>query len=171
MALASQAAIANFVVNNAHPDFRDGKLYLNADMDLSLNEKVEEALNKGIPLKFLFEVRLKRKREILWNETIAQWQMVRQLKYHALSSQYLLSTDGNNQVESFTALRQALRNCGTLSDYEFPMTHFPGKDDTYQLEVRVSLDIEALPAPLRPVAYTSLDWRLNSGWTTWPARH
>ena len=37
----------------------------------------------------------------------------------------------------------------------------------YSVEVRASLDIEALPSPLRPVAYTSLAWRLNSGWSTW----
>lgn len=168
--LSVPAAQANFAINSIQPEFREGKLFVNTDIDLALNEKVEEALNKGIPLNFRLEIQLQRKREILWNETISEWQIVRQLKYHALSSQYLVGTVGNDQVESFTSLRQALRNSVTLSDHEFPMAHFPGKDEDYQLKLRVSLDIEALPAPLRPVAYTSLDWRINTGWTTWPAR-
>ena len=37
----------------------------------------------------------------------------------------------------------------------------------YLVRMRAHLDIETLPAPLRPVAYTSPSWHLNSGWTTW----
>jgi hypothetical protein len=88
----------------------------------------------------------------------------------ALSSQYLVSGVGQTQVESFTTLGQALRSTGTLIDNEFPMNHFPSKDENYLLEVRASLSIESLPAPLRPVAYTSTDWRLSSGWSEWRAQ-
>ncbi|MGW8248727.1 MAG: DUF4390 domain-containing protein, partial [Acidiferrobacterales bacterium] len=81
------------------------------------------------------------------------------------------TTVGDPQVESFTSLSQALRSTGSLVDQEFQMNHFPGKNEKYLLEMRVSLSIESLPAPLRPVAYTSLAWRLNSGWTQWYAKH
>ena len=33
--------------------------------------------------------------------------------------------------------------------------------------IRARLDIEALPSPLRPLAYFSTQWRLNSGWFEW----
>ncbi|MDX5152029.1 MAG: DUF4390 domain-containing protein [Acidiferrobacterales bacterium] len=164
-------ANANFIIQKASPDFRDGKLYVNADMDLTLSNKVEEALSKGIPINILIELRLKRPRKILWDETIGEWSITRKLSYHALSSQYLVSTVGDPQVESFTSLSQALRSTGSLVDQEFQMNHFPGKNEKYLLEMRVSLSIESLPAPLRPVAYTSLAWRLNSGWTQWYAKH
>lgn len=164
-------ANANFAIQKATPEFRDGKLYVNADMDLSLNNKVEEALTKGIPINILIEVRLKRPRKILWDETIGSWSISRKLSYHALSSQYLVSTVGDSQIESFTSLSQALRSAGSLVDQEFQMNHFPGKNEKYLLEMRVSLNIESLPAPLRPVAYTSLAWHLNSGWSQWYAKH
>ena len=164
-------AHANFIIQKASPDFRNGKLYVNADMDLTLSNKVEEALSKGIPINILIEIRLKRPRKILWDETIGEWSITRKLGYHALSSQYLVSTVGDPQVESFTSLSQALRSAGSLVDHEFLMNHFPGKNARYLLEMRVSLNIESLPAPLRPVAYTSLAWRLNSGWTKWHAQH
>ena len=168
--LFSQSSYADFSIQKATPEFREGKLFVTADMDLVLSEKVEEALSKGIPLNILIEVRLLRPRSILWNETIGEWIMTRKIRYHALSSQYLVYTADDSQVESFTSLSQSLRHTGTLSEYEFPMTHFPGKDEIYLLKMRASLNIESLPAPLRPVAYTSLDWRLNSGWTTWQNR-
>lgn len=169
--LAPLTVLAAFEVQSAKPEFRDGKLYLTADMDLALNERVEEALGKGIPLHVLIEVRLKRPRPLLWDEKVAEWAMVRKISYHALSSQYLVSTVGQSTVESFTSLGQALRHTGSMIEHEFPMNHFPGKGENYLLEVRTSLSIEALPAPLRPVAYTSMDWRLNSGWTKWDAQH
>lgn len=165
--LLPSMAWAEFSIVSASPEFREGKLFVSAEMDLALNDKVEEALSKGIPLYILIEVRLQRPRAILWNETIGQWSLTRKISYHALSSQYLVGTVGNPHIESFTSLTQALRGAGSLTEHEFPMNHFPGKDEVYSLELRASLNIEALPAPLRPVAYTSLDWRLNSGWTTW----
>jgi hypothetical protein len=59
---------------------------------------------------------------------------------------------------------------GTLNEISFEMPSLARTEQNYVLDVRVSLDIESLPAPLRPVAYTSLDWHLNSGWTTWTVK-
>lgn len=169
LVLAAPAQAA-FRVTAATPQFRDGNLYLSADMELELTDKVEEALDKGIPMHLVIDISLHRVRPWLWDETIGEWQLVRKLSYHALSGQYLLATVGSDQIDSYTALSQALRASGQLSEQEFPMNHFPGGDDQYELKLRVALDIGALPAPLRPSAYTSPDWRLNSGWSTWPAR-
>ena len=38
----------------------------------------------------------------------------------------------------------------------------------YQVKVRAHLDIESLPAPMRPLAYISSDWQLDSDWVSWP---
>ena len=37
----------------------------------------------------------------------------------------------------------------------------------YAARIRARLDIEALPSPLRPIAYLSPKWRLDSGWFEW----
>ena len=36
--------------------------------------------------------------------------------------------------------------------------------------LKIALDIEELPLPLRPTAYLLPSWKLSSGWTTWPLR-
>ena len=41
-------------------------------------------------------------------------------------------------------------------------------DEEYLVRVDVKLDIEALPLPLRPVAYLKPSWDLTSGWSRWP---
>ncbi|MBS1173864.1 MAG: hypothetical protein H6R12_2694 [Proteobacteria bacterium] len=43
-------------------------------------------------------------------------------------------------------------------------------DQTYRVEMRVALDIESLPLPLRPRAYLSPDWNLSSEWSRWRLR-
>ena len=42
--------------------------------------------------------------------------------------------------------------------------------ETYRMELRSELDIEALPVPLRPTAYMSGSWKLKSEWSTWRIR-
>ena len=41
------------------------------------------------------------------------------------------------------------------------------KNAAYSVRLQASLDIEALPLPLRPLAYVSPSWHLSSEWYTW----
>ena len=46
--------------------------------------------------------------------------------------------------------------------------HLIDSDSAYTLRLRALLDIEALPSPMRPLAYFSSLWRLKSDWYEWP---
>lgn len=170
--LMSADSMADFRVSELQSELEHGILTISGVMDLTLSVKVVEAVAKGIPLDVEFEFRLKRKRKLLWAEQIKLWTLRRQIRYHALSGQYFVNNPAasGKKLENFTSLQQALRHMGTLSDLSFAVSGLK-KGGSYLLETRVSLDIESLPAPLRPVAYTSLDWHLNSGWTTWTVKH
>jgi hypothetical protein len=160
---------ADFDVSQMRARLDAGKVIVSGNLELGLNTKVEEAVSKGIPLDIDIELRLYRTRPILWARRLSDWRLRRQIRFHALSGQYLVSEirDGAEVLESFTSLQQALRHMGTINDREFPVNAITDSENALLLDTRVSLDIETLPAPLRPVAYTSLDWHLNSGWTTW----
>jgi hypothetical protein len=41
------------------------------------------------------------------------------------------------------------------------------KQDRYEVQLRARLDLDALPRPLRTVAYITPDWRLVSDWYQW----
>ena len=73
---------------------------------------------------------------------------------------------GSETRESLLTQQEALKSLGSLNDLRLTLTNVAPADN-YSVDVRASLDIEALPTPLRPVAYTSFAWHLNSGWTTW----
>ena len=171
LTLAS-AAVAEFTIPDVKPKFIGQSLLLDGNLELGLTTKVEEALSKGIPLEVIVDIRLHQQRRWLWDKTVSSWTLRRRIQYHALSGQYLVSTGepGADSSESFISQQDALKQLGIFSDFRLALPETPAEGD-YFIEMRVNLDIEALPAPLRPVAYTSLAWHLNSGWTTWKVAH
>lgn len=163
-------AAADFKVADVQPKFAEQSLVLSGNIDLGLSSQVEEALSKGIPLEVVIEVRLYQYRRFLWDKQVAAWTLHRSIQYHALSGQYLVSAgDPDSETrESLLTQQEALKSLGSLNDLRLTLTnHGPADNNNYSVDVRASLDIEALPTPLRPVAYTSFAWHLNSGWTTW----
>lgn len=167
--LLALPAWADFAVTEVKPRLEGKTLVLNGKLDLALTPKVEEALTKGIRLDVTIDVRLYRKRWYVWNQGVGSWTLHRRIWYHALSGQYLVSTSASDPDarESHGSMLEALKALGTLDELRLPLAAETPAEGEYQVELRAGLDIEALPAPLRPVAYTSLDWRLNSGWSTW----
>ena len=162
-------AWADFKVTEIQPKFVEQSLVLTGNLELGLNTKVEEALAKGIPLEVNIDVQLQRERRFLWNRKIASWTLHRRIQYHALSGQYLVSTaePEPESGESLLTLQEALKQLGALNGVTLKLDGPVTPDAAYAVDVRVSLDIESLPTPLRPVAYTSFTWHLNSGWSTW----
>lgn len=162
-------ALADFKVTEVQPKFAEQSLVLNGNLELGLNAKVEEALAKGIPLEVSVDVHLHRERRFLWDRKIASWTLHRRIQFHALSGQYLVSTSAPEAEygESLLTLQEALKQLGSLNGVTLKLEEPVTPGTSHSVDVRVSLDIEALPTPLRPVAYTSFTWHLNSGWSTW----
>lgn len=167
--LAASVADAQFRVANIAPRFVGQALALSGTLDLGLTAKVEEALSKGIPMEVVIDIILYRERSVVWDARIQTWGLRRQISYHALSRQYLVTGHRPDvgAVESFMSLQTALANMGSLDELNLPLRRELDGAGKYYVEVRASLDIESLPAPLRPVAYTSFAWHLSSGWTEW----
>ena len=168
--LGAQPAAADFNVTGLKPKLDQQVLQLNGSLELALTAKVDEALTKGIPLDITIDISLYRQRGwYIWDQHIANWVIRRRIRYHALSRQYLVHGDDKQpgDVESFIELRQALKYMGTLSDIKLKIDETIANKRQYVVMIRARLDIESLPAPLRPVAYASLDWHLNSGWSKW----
>jgi len=171
--LCAPVVLAGFAVTTIQPRIVERILQVNGNLDLTLTPKVEEAIGKGIPIQVVVDLRLFRERPLIWDERIQTWGLRRELSYHALSGQYLVGSVSAVPAdrESFTSLNEALTELGAIDSVALPVNERLAAGADYRLDVRVRLDIEALPSLLRPVAYTSSDWNLNSEWTTWKVRH
>jgi hypothetical protein len=104
-----------------------------------------------------------------WDTTLLRRKLRRRLRYHALSDRYIVERPGNSEIEIFRSMASALRHLGRIKGLQLDFTgHLP--EDSL-LAVRSRLDINALPAPLRPMALFSADWQLSSDWTRWRIDH
>lgn len=168
MAMMEPGMAEGLRVTSVQARLSQSRLLVSGNVDIALTPKVEEALNNGIPLEFVFEVRLHRRRALIWDQTTRSFSARRELRYHALAGQYLVTRRGPGEPTraSFQTLAEALVAVGSLDDSLALDPPLEGSGD-YRVGVRVHLDIEALPPVLRPVAYTSRAWDLNSGWTMW----
>lgn len=175
------AAMAGFSTRQMDASLNNEALEVTGQLELDLSRKTEEALGKGIPLEVIFELQLNRQRLLMWDERLGSWQFKRKIIFHAMSNQYLISSTmpgAEPSQESFASLQDALAAMGNIENMELKLSNaesvisiIHSTSDPLQLEIRARLDIESLPSPLRPVAYTSRSWRLNSGWSSWPVKY
>lgn len=170
VALDAPAQAEGFSVQTATAYVQEGSYRLNASVHYELSGEVLQALNNGVPLTLVLETRVQRVRPWWSNALLARQEQRHQLTFHAFSGQYLVRNLASDTLEIYPSLASALFELGTVVNLPLlPVSELTaGKD--YEVQLRALLDIEALPAPLRPVAYVNPGWRLISEWFTCPLR-
>jgi len=168
---AVRADAANFNLKKAGVALDRRELLIDARFDLPIGAGIEEALNRGIPIDVVIDINMVKYRWWWQNRPVTDHTLRRRIQFHALSRQYLVSSlRVREPSESFGSLTQALAHAGTLDRFTLPLTAKKEIEANarYLLLLRARLDIEALPMLMRPLAYATPSWRLNSGWTEWP---
>lgn len=140
-------------------------LLLNAELNVSFNATLEDALNKGVPLHFLAEFELRRPRWYWLDEAVSTAQQNIRLSYHALTRQYQLSV--NNQLRNFPVLDEARLELGRLRDWPVAKRSHLKDKQAYVAALRFRLDLSQLPKPLQVNALAAGEWNLDSGWRRW----
>lgn len=144
-------------------------LVLDAEFAIRLGSVVEEALERGVPLTLQITVRSVRDRRLWWDAIESETSYRASLSYHALSRRYVLQQLSPGEREPgtqrvFFRRDAALKAWGTqLGLTIMPLTDWQTLPER-RVEVRARLDVDALPHPLRTVAYVSPEWRLASDW-------
>jgi hypothetical protein len=168
-ALWSAAALASAItIKSVAAHLGDDGVYtLDAELDLDFSDDALEALDNGVPLIFRVTTRVARQRPLLWDETVKRKLRYYQLHYHALSDQYVLSDLTEQTQQSFLSRGSAIAALGELEALRLIKAQHLERGEQYNAGLRVALDVEALPSPMRPWAWFSNDWQFDSGWYTW----
>ncbi|MDH4191746.1 MAG: DUF4390 domain-containing protein, partial [Betaproteobacteria bacterium] len=127
-----------------------------------------EAVSNGIPLYFVIEFDLTRKRWYWFAENTVSRRMQVRLSYHALSRHYRLSTGVIQQ--SFESLEAAIAVLRKVTNWLVIERSVALRDASYEAAVRMRLDIALLPKPIQLNAITAPEWRLESPWKRFPFR-
>ncbi len=158
---------SGFKIISASLENIEGKWRLKTEMDYRFSPATIEALNNGVPLTIIVELRIMQPRRWLWPKTILRKKHQFTLRYHALAKLYQITDAVNNRRDNFASF-QAIKdylNQPPLMTLDLPL--ITADNPRYTGKIRSFLKIEALPLPLRPVAYLTPQWHLTSEWYRW----
>ncbi len=157
-----------FYIQSLETLMRDRVYLLNAHFNYVFSKEAVEALEHGVPLLILVDIEILTPRWYWSDKTIAELEQGYLLLYHALSESYIVNNLNSGTQNNFVSLEQALNFLNTIKELPVLDANLLKSDKDYYLRVRTHLDIESLPAPMRPLAYISSDWQLASDWYEWP---
>ncbi len=167
--LSTGLARANAVeVNYLNVAKLNNELRLDAEIAYELNSEVRGALVNGIPLIFQVEVQVVALKDWRWDKIISSVAKTYELKYHALSKQYVLDNLESGESDSYPDLESVLIQQGRVSAMYIAELDYLNSEEKYVVQLRARLLSNKLPLPLRMKSYFSPKWRLSSGWHEWP---
>lgn len=138
---------------------------LNAELDVQFSDEVQAALSKGVALHFLVECQLSASREYWFDDEIVTRTREVTISYHALSRQYLVNVDGNQQA--FASLSEAKSEFSRIKHWKIIEKNELPKEENYIAALRVRLNQSKLPKPLQVEALSSAQWSMISERHKW----
>ena len=179
--MISNSCAENILVTKAETRITDDGYQLIADFDINLSEAANEALNHGISLYFISDLKVTNPRWYWMDGEISHSEQVTKLSYNLLTQQYRV---GHNVLQqSFSNLTSALRVLGHQVAEPIPKETLrngggylkkwfkwinPNKQFVASASMR--LDISQLPKPLQVNALAGNDWDIHSEQYHWLIR-
>ena len=157
-----------FSIQSLETQMQDRVYLLTANFNYHFSTEAIEALEHGVPLLILVDIEIRSPRWWWSDTTIAELEQGYLLLYHALSESYVVHNLNSGTQNNFIRLDQALNFLSKIKKLPILDANLLDPKKEYYLRVRTHLDIESLPAPMRPLAYISSDWQLSSDWYEWP---
>ena len=158
-------ASEGIVVKSATLELAEDGWALGAEFDVQFSPRLEEAVNRGVPLYFVVEFELSRPRWYWFDEKPVQFSQTYKISYTPLLRQYRLSV--GNVYQNFTRFEEVTRVLSRLRNLQIADRSAFRKDATYQAGIRMRLDTAQLPKPFQLNAIASRDWTLASDWHRW----
>ena len=152
-------------ISSASIEADDDGWNLDAVFDIQFSQRLEEAVNRGVPLYFVVEFDLARPRWYWFDDKPVQQTQVYKISYTPLLRQYRLSI--GNQYQNFTRFEEVTRVLSRLRGWHVADKGALKKDQVYQASLRMRLDTAQLPKPFQLNAIASRDWTLASDWHRW----
>ena len=170
---APDANEAGFDIHNARTRMVDGVYLLDADIGFVFSEEALEAIENGVPVTIILEMQVLRERRLIWDnlwwdKEIAQLEAKLRIETRPLSKTYLLRNLNSGETQVFASFQELVVGLGKIREFPLLDEHLIDDEGHYYLRLRALLDIESLPSPMRPWAYLSSLWHLQSDWYRWP---
>ncbi|MCC5794704.1 MAG: DUF4390 domain-containing protein [Chromatiales bacterium] len=170
LSLPGQTPEGSLEVRNASARLVNGVYYASARIEYRLSADAIEAMENGVPLTFELQVEISRVRRFWANATVATLRQSYQLSYQPLSQLWLVRNLNSGEQRAFTTLFAAVSDMGRVSDLPLIDAALLEPNQTYIVWLRVVLDQQQLPGPLRLLAFWRDGFSLESEWYQWTLR-
>ena len=165
LCLHAPAAWAENQIRDAEILSTEEGYVVNADIDLSLNNRLEDALRRGVSLYFLLECEISRPRWYWFDEEVVSHSIAYRLSYQAITRAYRLSIGSLHQ--NFDSLEAAFRTMLRVRNWSVAERGELRPGLSYNVALRLALDTSQLPKPFQVTALGSRDWNLATDWMRW----
>lgn len=145
-----------------------GVYLLNAGIDYQFSEAAQEALHNGVALTMTVTLKIFHPRNWLWDQVAQRTRLTYQLRYRTLTRIYQVIDLNSGKEANYSSLGTASRALGHLENVVIATDQISGDLQPYSASIKAILNIEALPLPMRPLAYITPAWHHSSDWYTWP---
>lgn len=165
---ASQLAAAEgILISNTNTRLVEDVYHLDANLEFDIDSEVLEALEHGVTIRFDIYILIKRERNWLWDPKVKEETLSYRLEQHPLSKRYLITDLGNGYRQQFHNRKDALKFLGTIRDHFLISQTVLTEGERYICMVKAELNTETLPPVIRPIAFVSKKWQMDSDWTSW----
>jgi hypothetical protein len=154
-------------VKNIHIEPVASHYELSADIGYKLSPTAKEALQKGISLTWTVMIKVKVE-GVLWDSTLRRIALSYQIQNHALLNSYSVKSLNSGERNMFSTLAGALDFISKIRGLAIIDKHLIDTGSYYYVAVKVMIEREALPTPVRPFSYFDSQWALSSRWILWP---
>ena len=158
---------AGFVVEQAALRAMDGRYVADARIRFAFSEDNLEAMRNGVALTVIVDIEVLRERGQWWDEVLATREIRYRIETNVLTGRYRIRNLDDHGARNYHSFEEMVDALGRLRSIPVVARDRLPAGARCLARIRARLDIEALPSPLRPLAYFSPQWRLNSGWFEW----
>ncbi len=157
-----------FEIVEAHISLQNEIYHLSSTIRYPLDTELTTALHRGVvlPIKVIVEVYLPR--SYLPDTEIAFLKQRYELRFHALTRQYIVTNHNSGASTSYRSLALALQHLGEINNLPIIDKNLLTEGVEYRVRVRAAINTGLLAIPLKLTSYFYGPWRSESAWWDMP---
>ncbi len=161
---------SKLTIRDVQVSLDEGVYELNAKVDLTLPDGARKAVESGLTLRLIYEIRVDRVRRYMPDAGIAALEQRYEVSYHALSQRYLVKNLNTGEQQDFGSLQAALDRVADLHGLPVIDAALVSDGPVYEGRIRAVLGMNTAPDVFGWLLFWTDDWSAESDWKSWTLR-
>jgi hypothetical protein len=157
-------------IQDAQLIWRSDQPTLSADIQYRLGQELISALEGGIPLTLSITLKLRENRPWWPDATLISELRRIELRYQPLTKVFQIADLESGATQSFATLATVMDTLSRVRGWRLQSAPVLDPQKNYTGSLKMALEVESLPLPLRIQAHISSDWRLKTPNYSWPVK-